>query len=422
MSGQGFRTDTYPRCKLNHTVYEPISVTATEIRCPMPAAEGGDSFFGNVDLAVTANGITWNNFEGGFQYYEQPIVEDIDPKNGPSSGVGIINFYGENFRADYPLAELGCKVGEATGRAYYVSPRQVKCVVEDLPLLGEDEDPLPAQVSLNSYSYTELSDDTYFRPYGVLRLHPSSGPVGGVTTVIVEGKGFVSEEGVTPRCRFGAPANYAIVEAEILAYTRLACRTPESLPLTPTAGLPRDVPFSIAISGDEFNPWTSTSHKFRFYEQPQVGKVEPNEVEVGRIAEVYVTATDDSEFFDPMPLASLAKSEDEGTEADAAAHPGALTAVKCKFGRFGEANAIVVNSTTIKCTTPPADDSPDSIYREVVKFAVAMNGQDFMEDSAAQDFTFVGTAPYISFASIIMTLLAIAFVGFAATLASQQLS
>lgn len=160
-------------------------MTSTEIRCPMPAAEAGDSFFGNVDFAVTANGINWNNFEGGFQYYEQPVVEDIDPRTGPSSGVGIVNFYGEGFRADYPLAELGCKIGDATGKAFYVSSRQVKCVVEDIPLLAEDEDPLPAQVSLNSYSFTELTDETYFRPYGVLHVQPNSGPLGGVTTVIV---------------------------------------------------------------------------------------------------------------------------------------------------------------------------------------------------------------------------------------------
>jgi len=187
---------------------------------------------------------------------------------GPSSGVGIINFYGQNFRADYPLAELGCKIGtNSTGKAYFVSPRQIKCVVEDIPMVGEYDDPLPASVSLNSYSYTEPTDATYYRPYGISSISPTSGPVGGgLTTVIVDGQGFVQEEGVTPRCKFGSPANFAIVEAEILSYTRLACRTPESLPLTPTASLPRDVPFSIAISSDEFNPWTSTYHRFRFYE------------------------------------------------------------------------------------------------------------------------------------------------------------
>lgn len=185
IEGEGFRDDVYPKCLMNKTVYDPISVTPTAIKCPIPQPQEGDSYFGNVDLAVQANGISWNYFEGGFQYYEQPIVDDIDPKTGPNSGIGIINFYGSNFRADYPLAELGCKVGPAKGKAFYVSSRQVKCVVEDLPLLSEDEDALPAQVSLNSYSYTEVTEETYFRPYGVQSIQPNSGPLQGVTMVIV---------------------------------------------------------------------------------------------------------------------------------------------------------------------------------------------------------------------------------------------
>jgi hypothetical protein len=70
IEGEGFREDVYPKCLLNGTVHEPISVTPTAIRCPMPAAEPGEDFFGNVDLAVQANGISWNYFDGGFQYYQ----------------------------------------------------------------------------------------------------------------------------------------------------------------------------------------------------------------------------------------------------------------------------------------------------------------------------------------------------------------
>jgi hypothetical protein len=42
---------------LNKTIYEPTFVNSSQIRCPMPAAQGGDSYFGNVDFSVTANGI-----------------------------------------------------------------------------------------------------------------------------------------------------------------------------------------------------------------------------------------------------------------------------------------------------------------------------------------------------------------------------
>lgn len=52
-----------------------------------------------------------------------------------------------------------------------------------------------------------------FLPYGIEQIYPNSGPTSGVTDVIVQGKGFVDEEGNTARCRFGTPADYAIVEA-----------------------------------------------------------------------------------------------------------------------------------------------------------------------------------------------------------------
>lgn len=40
-----------------------------------------------------------------------------------------------------------------------------------------------------------------------------AGPTTGVTDVIITGKGFVEEAGDAARCRFGTPANYAIVDA-----------------------------------------------------------------------------------------------------------------------------------------------------------------------------------------------------------------
>ena len=66
----------------------------------MVKAKGGDEYFGNVELAVVIDG-NWHKFTGGFQYYEQPILEDVFPKIGPSEGRGVVNFYGKGFRDDY---------------------------------------------------------------------------------------------------------------------------------------------------------------------------------------------------------------------------------------------------------------------------------------------------------------------------------
>jgi hypothetical protein len=68
-------------------------------------------------------------------------------------------------------------------------------------------------------------------PYGIESIYPNAGPTTGVTEVIVTGKGFVDEEGDTARCRFGTPSNYAIVEAQILSYERLACKAPQDFEL-----------------------------------------------------------------------------------------------------------------------------------------------------------------------------------------------
>lgn len=43
------------------------------------------------------------------------------------------------------------------------------------------------------------------------------------------------------------------------------------------------------------------------------------------------------------------------------------------------------------CITPSVPDDPESIYRETVTVAVAMNGQDFNEDYSSATFTFIGT-------------------------------
>jgi len=103
---------------------------------------------------------------------------------------------------------------------------------------------------------------------------------------------------------------------------------------------------------------------------------------------------------------SLQPNMEHGTQNLAGG--SSVSGMRCKFGRFGEANAMYINETFIKCTTPPFDEGANTIYKEYAPISVAMNGQDFAEDQATADFTFTGTAPYISFLTIIILLAAIA--------------
>jgi len=93
---------------------------------------------------------------------------------------------------------------------------------------------------------------------------------------------------------------------------------------------------------------------------------EPTEVEVGSVTDVLVYADEASgDFFDPIMVNNAGNF---------------LNPIMCKFGRFGETEAIFINEKVIKCRTPSVDEDPASIYREEILITVAMNGKDFDEE------------------------------------------
>ena len=92
---------------------------------------------------------------------------------------------------------------------------------------------LPVSVALNSYSWPETNQT--FIPYGVTGIYPNSGPYSGSTDILVTGKGFFDEYQAKAKCRFGISSNYAIVDAEILGYDKLICRSPAEFKLPATA-------------------------------------------------------------------------------------------------------------------------------------------------------------------------------------------
>ena len=100
IEGSGFRNESEIYCSLDQVFYEPLEVQNDLILCPMARAKQGPAFFGNVGFSIIIDG-NWHKFAGGFQYYEQVVIEDIYPKIGPAEGKGVIRFYGSNFREDF---------------------------------------------------------------------------------------------------------------------------------------------------------------------------------------------------------------------------------------------------------------------------------------------------------------------------------
>lgn len=63
-------------------------------------------------------------------------------------------------------------------------------------------------------------------PYGIQSIFPESGVMEGFTDIFITGKGFTKELAEKAKCRFGVDASYQIVDATILDYTKLVCRSP----------------------------------------------------------------------------------------------------------------------------------------------------------------------------------------------------
>lgn len=202
-------------------------VTSNLIKCPMVVPNKDPKSLGYVKFSAKIEG-GWVQF-GDFYYYEQIEVTDMSPKNGPSEGRGIIYFYGSHFRSDFRGAELGCKLGDAIGQGTLIDEGTIKCTVEEMDLVNQGES-LPASVALNSYSWPK-NVAIPFIPYGIIGAFPSAGPYSGFTDILIQGKGFTEDIASRAKCRFGIDSNFAIVDAEVVDYTKLVCRSPANFAL-----------------------------------------------------------------------------------------------------------------------------------------------------------------------------------------------
>ena len=166
-------------------------------------------------------------------------------------------------------------------------------------LVNENEG-LPLELSLNSDSWvTRKNPPLMYKPYGISEIAPASGPYSGFTDVMITGKGFLDEFKDQARCRFGIDSNYVIVEAEVLDYGKMVCRSPQNFPMPQTSDMPMfSVPFGIAFGEEKFSPWTIGLHRYRFYASPRIELAIPDEVRIGKFAEVYLKAYDDKQFFE----------------------------------------------------------------------------------------------------------------------------
>ena len=377
--GQGFKDDGNIKWRLDNVESKPNNVNWNEISWPVVPAKQGKDYFGNVPFEVSINGEDWQMFTGGFQYYEQPIVNEIYPRHGPNVGHGKIKFYGDKFRSDFQLAQVFCKIGDSYGKAKVIDQKNLEWEISDLTLSGNDNG-FPAQVSLNNASWTVPNSNAYYSPYGIHHITPNSGPSVGGTEITIVGSGF--EDTGEAKWRFGVPGDYIIVSGKVLSNDKMVWKSPIEYKLPTHGSFPFSVPFSIAFNKEEYDPWTQSAHRFRFYEQPIISRWTPSKSDIGLLKEVYIYSNDYTEFIQPIPI--------EGTQYSD-------YGILCKFGKLGSTPGALINSTLIKCVTPTITERPEDVDKEVVVLSIALNSQNFNENESTWDYTFVGTGTGTSF-------------------------
>ena len=389
--GGGFELNGNITLVMDGANYKPLSIKEKSLEFDIPRSVG--NYTGYVDMEVYLNDEDKIKFKDGFYYYQQPTIDHVYPKAGPSTGNTIFHVFGKDFKDDFRGAKIVCKVGSCLGEGEVISEKEMKCKFEILPIerveFTEKENGTkvksgnPIQIALNGMTFTEKTPNSIINTYSIEEISPVSGPIESGTIIVVKGSGFIKSENI--RCRFGVPGYFAYTEGTFIDYNKITCPSPKGFNLQKGWGLPFTVPFSIAFNDDEFNPWTQTSHVFTFYQTPDVGVITPKEVNTSSIVPIYLKADETKEQHAfSMPLASIVEDEyqvlnKEGDNIRKVKKSVKNQPIMCRFGKYGVTQAEFVNQTELTCLTPKFEDENNDIIYEEIPIEIAPNGVDFIE-------------------------------------------
>lgn len=369
--GSGFVPNDNATCVIENKDVKATLVTWGKVVCPIPPATGGPTFVGNVPLEVTVNGIDYKKFPRGFQYYQQPTVEDVTPLSGPVNGGSSITVFGGPFRANFDLANLTCAIGDFSSPAIIIDVHTLQCVTPSMekPKNGTY---LPVRISVNGQDYTNNSH--MYSVYGLIDSAPKGGPYSGGTEILIKGFGFTNSD---PRCRFGIDSNNIVVETKLIDESHMICTVPSGFKIPAGSQLPLDIPLEIGFSDGKNHPWTRTDNKFRLYEHPKILSISPTFGFVDLRYEVNITADEKKGFF---PALTGWKTSNE---------LDVMHSIVCRFGSYGDVPAVYINKTLVRCLTPETKILRKDMSKDTVTVSLALNGQNYFDIG---QYTFKGTA------------------------------
>ena len=240
--GTSFINSAAMSCKF---VQPNVLVTATfhsstQIVCVTPPTAAG-----TVDIELTANNIDFNPTGQTFEYVDPAVVTSVTPTHGPMSGESSVVIAGSGF-IDGPDKAVYFGFYDATADCTWDSPIQITC---DAPAVL-DSGALAVETTNNGADYS--SSAVLFTFDELVRIDefvPRNGPVGGGTTIVVHGSGFLDTPDL--KCEF---TGHAPVAATFISSTELEC-------VAPNEGSAGAVEVEVTNNGVDF----SHSHQYYTY-------------------------------------------------------------------------------------------------------------------------------------------------------------
>ena len=298
-------------------------ISSSEVRCVTPAMPTG-----SCAVDVSSNGIDGNGRNLlKFDFLPLPRILRIEPINGPVAGNTEVKVY----LADGVENRTICKFGDASPTVpHIVSRGYIICKSPKVTFAKS----IFLRISNNGIDLSEsFSVFTYIEPILVSSMTPVSGPRRGGTKVIFKGVNFINSKFTS--CRFGS----VIVPARFVSPMELECLSPEN-----ELG---DIFVEISNNRQQFS---STRRVFTVYPNSEVFSIYP-------------------------PTGRALGGTSLSVSGKGFLH---LPTLQCVFNNSKRSSAMYVNTSLVKCITPPEDTRLGG----GVSVHVSNNGEDLTQSSA----------------------------------------
>jgi hypothetical protein len=256
-------------CKFGSHVVPAVAVVTNltvQMVCVAPPSAPGKA---SLSIAFNMVDFTSEVEQVAFMYYELPVISNIAPRGGPSTGGTKVTLTGTGFATPLGADAVRCRFGERETPAYVNSATEVVCFA---PL--QNVGPVTVAVTLNSVDWHPcVIKFTYYQQAVLTAVDPPGGPVEGGTVIILRGMNFVDNMGDGSSSKAGLVVRFGGVAVPV----QLLLGPSEVRVVAPKTNAAAVVRLELTLNGLDFTetPLNSTANQYSFYVQPTLSSVFP---------------------------------------------------------------------------------------------------------------------------------------------------